>query len=70
MPITSAQKTTYESELATLQGQRTTAVSNLQSAESSFASARDLRAQRIGELQAIEQKLIDRRYWLQNAVVG
>ena len=68
--ITLAQKTTYESELSSLLSQRTTAVSNLTSAESSFASARDLRAQRIGELAAIEQKIADRRYWLQNAVVG
>ncbi len=68
--ITAAQKATYEAELSTLEGQRATAATNLASAESSFLAARDLRAQRIGELATIEQKIIDRQRWLQRQVVG
>jgi len=61
---TAAEKATYQSELTTLLGQRSTAVSNLASAESSYVSARDLRKQRIDELAAIEQKIQDRKVWI------
>lgn len=68
--ITQSQRTQFEGDLAALQTQRATAASQLAAAEASFASARDLRAQRISELREIDQKISDRRAWLQQATVG
>jgi len=61
-----AEKSQYATELTTLLSQRSTAVSNLASAESSYASARDLRKQRVDELDLIERKIQDRKVWISN----
>ncbi len=66
MPTTPAQKTQYQSELSTLEGQVATKRGELDTAHAALEGAHATHNQRLAELALLEQRAQDRRLWISN----